>query len=102
MKTIAFSAAIALLGAAFTIAAHAQTGAPSAQEVGRQASVAQSAPIDAADAEVGSYARYLMLNGKTRDEAILEARNVDHASATRTFAWHRAPKQAAGAATTQQ
>jgi len=102
MKTIAISAAIALLGAAFTVGASAQTGAPSAQEVGRQASVAGSAPVDVADAQVGSYARYLMLNGKTRDEAIQEARNVDHASATRTFAWHRAPRQATGGATTQQ
>jgi hypothetical protein len=30
------------------------------------------------DPELGSYARYLMLNGATRDEAIAAARNIDH------------------------
>jgi len=42
-----------------------------------------------ADEALGSYARYLMLNGKSRDEAIREARHIDHPAA-RQFAWHRA------------
>ena len=32
----------------------------------------------ASDDELGSYGRYLMLNGATRDEAVAQARNVDH------------------------
>ena len=30
------------------------------------------------DQELGSYARYLMLNGETRDNAVAAARNIDH------------------------
>jgi len=89
MKSTAFAAAIALLAAAFTVGASAQTGAPSAQEVGHPTAVAQSAPVNVADADVGSYARYLMLNGATQDVAVKAAQNIDHPSAHR-FAWHRA------------
>jgi len=100
MKTLVISAAIALLGAAFTVGANAQTGAPSAQETGHQATV--SAPVDAADAEVGSYARYLMLNGTPRDEAVKTARNVDNRAVSTRFAWHRARTQAVTAPATPQ
>lgn len=100
MKTTAFATAVALLAGVFTVAANAQTGTPSAQEVGSPA--ARTAPVNVADSDLGSYARYLMLNGKTREEAIKEAQNYDHPAATRRFAWHRAPAQAAGTATSQQ
>ena len=100
MKSTAFAAAVALLATAFTVGANAQTGAPSAQELGRSAPAAQSAPVNVADADVGSYARYLMLNGATHDEAVKAAQNIDHPSARR-FAWHRA-RATTPAATTQQ
>ena len=100
MKSTAFAAAIALLAVAFTVGANAQTGAPSAQEVGHAAPVAQGAPVNVADADVGSYARYLMLNGATHDEAVKAAQNIDHPSARR-FAWHRA-RASAPAQTSQQ
>ncbi len=75
MKSTSFVTAIALAAAAFAISAHAQTGRPSAIEV--QAS--RDAPhAIAADEELGSYARYLMLNGATRDQALVAARNIDH------------------------
>jgi hypothetical protein len=67
--------AIALATAAFAIAAQAQTGRPSTIEV----PAASDAPhAVAADRELGSYGRYLMLNGATREEALVAARNVDH------------------------
>ena len=96
MKTPAITAALALAAVAF--AAQAQTGTPSTQEVG-QTQVSHSAPVNV-DADAGSYARYLMLNGTPRDEALKAAQNIDHPSATR-FAFHRAAKTPVGT-TTQQ
>ena len=75
MKSTLLVTAVALAAAAFTISAQAQTGRPSTVEV----SAAADAPhAVAADQELGSYARYLMLNGATRDQALAAARNVDH------------------------
>ena len=75
MKSTLLVTAVALAAAALTASAQAQTGRPSAIEV--QAS--NDAPrAVAADQELGSYARYLMLNGATRDEALVAARNIDH------------------------
>ena len=72
MKSAPLIAAVAILSAAFCVSASAQTGRPSTQEAPAAAtSVAQSDP------QVGSYARYLMLNGLTRDEAILQAAPYD-------------------------
>ena len=75
MKSTLLVAAIALAASVFTVAAQAQTGRPSTVEV----HAAGDAPHAAAtDDELGSYGRYLMLNGVTRDEAIVVARNIDH------------------------
>jgi len=75
MKTPLLVAAIALAAAGFTVTAQAQTGRPSAIEV----QAAGAAPhVVAADPELGSYGRYLMLNGATRDQALAAARNIDH------------------------
>ena len=91
MKSTLVSA-IALAAAAFAISAQAQTGRPSPIEV--QAS-SDTPHIVAADNELGSYARYLMLNGATREEAIVAARNVDHpAQRSRLAAKGRAPADA--------
>jgi len=82
MKSSTFVSAIALVSAVFSVAASAQTGRPSAAEVQDRSAPAQ---VASTDSEVGSYARYLMLNGVTRDEAIAAARNTDH-PATRVVA----------------
>jgi hypothetical protein len=83
MKTPLLVAAIALAAAAFTVTAQAQTGRPSAIEV----QAAGDAPhAVAADTQLGSYGRYLMLNGATRDEAIVAARNIDHPVASTRLA----------------
>lgn len=75
MKSTALVTAIAVLAALSSVAAHAQTGRPATSE----APSADDTPhVVAADRELGSYARYLMLNGSTRDEALAAARNVDH------------------------
>ena len=94
MKTTAFAAA-ALLAGLFTVAAHAQTGTPSAQEVGATTAAAPSAPVNVAEDDVGSYARYLMLNGKTREEAVKEAQTFDHPAPVRRFAWNVKARSAA-------
>jgi hypothetical protein len=96
MKTPTLAAAALL--AIFTLAAQAQTGTPSAQEVGAPAA-ARSAPVNVAQADVGSYARYLMLNGKTRDEAVKEAQTIDHPAPVRRFAWNVKARNAAGTTT---
>lgn len=75
MKTIAITALAAIAAALFSVAAHAQTGRPSTQEVPAAADAPQRV---ASDAQLGSYARYLMLNGATRSDAIVAARNIDH------------------------
>ena len=76
-------AAITVVAAAFSVGAHAQTGRPSTIEV----PAAAAAPrVAAADQELGSYARYLMLNGATREDAIDAARNIDHPAPRKVLA----------------
>jgi hypothetical protein len=75
MKSTSLIAAIAVLAAAFSVAAQAQTGRPATVEV---PAAADAPRLAVADEELGSYGRYLMLNGATRDEALAQARNVDH------------------------
>ncbi len=83
MKSTSLIAAIAVFSAAFSVAAQAQTGRPSAVEV----KAAADAPrLAAADDELGSYGRYLMLNGATRDEAVAAARNIDHPAPRKVLA----------------
>ena len=69
-----------LLAVAFSVTAHAQTGRPSEAPCDRPTIVASD------NGEVGSYARYLMLNGKPRDEALKEAQNIDHPAPSKYFA----------------
>ena len=75
MKSTLLVTAIALAAAALTVSAQAQTGRPSVVEVQSSGDAPHAV---AADQELGSYARYLMLNGSTRDEAVVAARNIDH------------------------
>ena len=81
MKSTFLVATVAVAGALFSVGASAQTGRPSAVEVKAAADAPQAV---AADEALGSYARYLMLNGATREQAIAAARNIDHAP-TRTL-----------------
>jgi len=76
-KTI-LVAAVTVAAAFFSVAANAQTGRPSAVEVKAAADAPRGVATDEA---LGSYARYLMLNGATREQAIEAARNIDHAPA---------------------
>ncbi len=75
MKSTLLVTTIALAAAAFTISAQAQTGRPSVIEVQTSSDTPRTV---AADQELGSYGRYLMLNGATRDAALVTARSVDH------------------------
>ncbi len=75
MKTTALVALAGIAAALFSVAAHAQTDRPSTQET---AAAADAPQVVAADAQLGSYARYLMLNGTPRTDAIVAARNIDH------------------------
>jgi len=81
MKSTFLVATVAVASALLCVGANAQTGRPSAVEVESVAVVPQSVVADEA---LGSYARYLMLNGATREQAIAAARNIDHAP-TRTL-----------------
>ncbi len=68
--------------AAVTLSAHAATGMPSQHEAAGEHAAGTSAAIDTgAGAELGSYGRYLMLNGKSREDAIAEASSIDHPAA---------------------
>jgi hypothetical protein len=103
MKSTALIAAVALVSAAFCVGANAQTGRPSTEE-------APAAPVAVVqgDAQVGSYARYLMLSGMSRDEAIVQAAPFDRPAPRPfvqrfAFAHARATTTgAANAATVQQ
>jgi hypothetical protein len=90
MKSTVLIAAITVAAAVFSVAANAQTGRPSAVEVKAAADTPRSV---AADEALGSYARYLMLNGATRAQAVEAARNVDHAP-TRTLLARRSHARA--------
>jgi len=81
MQKTVLVAAATIAAAFFSVAANAQTGRPSPVEVKAAADAPRSV---AADDALGSYARYLMLNGATREQAIEAARNIDHAP-TRTL-----------------
>jgi len=81
MQKTVLVAAVTLAAAIFSVAANAQTGRPSPIEVKAAADAPRTV---AADEELGSYARYLMLNGATRERAVETARNIDHAP-TRTL-----------------
>ena len=85
MKSTAFVSTVAIVAAIFSVAAQAQTGRPSTVEV---PAAADAPRVAVADEELGSYARYLMLNGATRDEALAAARNVDHPAARKVVASH--------------
>ena len=80
MKTNAIIISVALSGIAISIPAAAASGRPSeAQASSETACIVPDEPIELGrDAQPGSYARYLMLNGKPRERAIVEARNIDH------------------------
>ena len=78
MKSTAFVTTAAVAAALFAAAANAQTGRPSSVEVRAQA---EAPRVVATDEELGSYARYLMLNGATREAAVAAARNIDHPQA---------------------
>ena len=81
MQKTVLVAAATIAAAFFSVAANAQTGRPSPVEVKAAADAPRSV---AADDALGSYARYLMLNGATREQAIEAAHNIDHAP-TRTL-----------------
>ena len=72
-------AGVAVLVIQFGSPASAATGAPSTHETGGTVH-SQPTPIDMDQSDAGSYARYLMLNGASRPDAIELARNVDHAT----------------------
>lgn len=74
----------AILGVTITVTAHAQSGRPSEAPPACPTVVA----VDVDD--VGSYARYLMLNGMPQDEAVKAARNIDHPAPPRRLAMRRA------------
>ena len=76
MKSTLLVTAVALAAAAFTVSAQAQTGRPSALEVHASSDAPRAVVVG--DDEPGSYARYLMLNGATREQAQAAARNIDH------------------------
>jgi len=78
-----------ILASAFVLAvagsgAMAQTGRPAEAP----APSVNASVIDTSKDPAGSYARYLMLNGTPRAEAIRAAQAIDH-PAPRKFAWHR-------------
>ena len=88
MKSTSLIAAIAVFSAAFSVAAQAQTGRPSPVEV---KAAADTQHVAAADAELGSYGRYLMLNGATREDAVAAARNIDHPAPRKVLASRSRP-----------
>ena len=83
MKSTALVTTVALAAAIFSVAANAQTGRPSAVELQAQA---EAPHVVGNDQELGSYARYLMLNGATRGDAVVAARNIDHPAARKLVA----------------
>jgi hypothetical protein len=75
--------AVAVLSALISVAAQAQTGRPATVEV---KAAADTPRVTSDDTELGSYGRYLMLNGATREDAIAAARNIDHPAPRKVLA----------------
>lgn len=96
MKPTAAVTAIALLAAVFSVAASAQTGRPS--DVETQDPPQAGHVVDVTRSQVGSYARYLMLQGVTRDEAISQAQTFDHPATATRFASSAARAKASASA----
>jgi len=92
MKPTAIVAGLAIAAAVFSATANAQTGRPSPLEV---KAAADTPSTVVADEELGSFARYLMLNGATRERAVAAARNIDHTDGRTQYAV-RTPVQADG------
>ncbi len=88
MKIAYLIATGAVLSAAFIVgAAQAQSGRPSFVQIQQHAEATVSreqSPVS--QDELGSYGRYLVLNGKPRDVAIEMTRNIDHPQASRSAA----------------
>jgi hypothetical protein len=99
MNATPFIAAAAVAAALFSVAASAQTGRPSDEEIGQPS--APASVVDTANGPVGSYARYLMLNGKTRDEAVAEAKAYDQPKHYPRFVFHGKPSKTTAPAATQ-
>ena len=92
MKTsLPISLASTIAAGLLAVTAHAQTGRGSEAPSDCPTIVVQD------NDEVGSYARYLMLNGVPRDEAVKAARNIDHPAASTHFALRGAPPKAGAA-----
>jgi len=100
MKTTVLVTLAGIAAALFSIAAQAQTGRPSAVEVPAAAD-APHAVESAYGKAPGSYARYLMLNGATRENALVAARNIDN-PVERTTARRLAASRAAAHDTAPQ
>ena len=84
MKTTVIVTIAGIAAALLSVAAQAQTGRPSTVEVPAAADTPHAVETSYGKAP-GSYARYLMLNGATRENALVAARNIDHpADATNT------------------
>lgn len=100
MKSTALITTVAILSGAFCVAANAQ-GRPSTDE----APAAAITQVQS-DPQVGSYARYLMLSGMTRDEAIIQAAPYDrpapHPFVQRVAILHARPTATTTSTTTQQ
>jgi hypothetical protein len=69
---------LAVVAAVFTIKAGAETGRPSCIQTQRSDEAPASKQTESSGVQPGSYARYLMLNGVTREAAIQAAWTVDH------------------------
>ncbi len=77
MKTTVIVTLAGIAAALFSVAAQAQTGRPSTVEVPAAADTPHAVATSYGK-EPGSYARYLMLNGATRENALVAARNIDN------------------------
>jgi hypothetical protein len=89
MKNRILASAFALAATIAGSGAMAQTGRPAEAP----APNVQGSVIDTTRDPAGSYARYLMLNGTPRAEAIRAAQAIDH-PAPRKFAWHKEQREA--------
>ena len=84
MKNPVLASTLVLALAFAASGAMAQTGRPAEAPAPAQPTV-----IDTSSDAAGSYAHYLMLNGKPRAEAIRAAQAIDH-PAPRRLAWLKA------------
>ena len=78
MQPVIGTFSFAVIAGVFALSAHAESGRPSCDQMSRADGASAAVKVESSGPQPGSYAKYLMLNGVTREAAIKAAWSIDH------------------------